>query len=117
MNQCKYCKVPIKEEAIVCSNCAAEVEKIIEKDEAVDALNTKFTIWNFSLFVSVILTIVAFSFTYLALNNDLSDTIGIISLFSLIIFLVSSIICAIAKKVFKNKIIKKVDELMRARHP
>jgi len=54
--------------------------------------------------------------TYATLENNWSDTLGIISLISLTIFLIASVIYAIAKFIYKKKIMKKVDEVMFERH-
>ena len=116
MNQCKYCKKPIPDEAIACNDCIDEVQHVIDTDEVVNKINSKFALWNFSLTCSCFFSVIAFIMTYATLENNWSDTLGIISLISLIIFLIASVICAIAKFIYKKKIMKKVDEVMFERH-
>ena len=106
MNTCKFCGCLINENATVCEKCEKEIQNLIDNDEQISKINTNYAVAGMMTAFFGWLSMISIAMIYCTLQHNWSDTIGIISLFMLMVSLPIFIILCIVRPIIGRKIIR-----------
>ena len=112
MNVCQYCKAPIGEGEKVCENCAKKIEILFDTEEVIEKFNIRYTIWNLSLCTFLVLSALTAILAIVGFYNNLSNIFCFITIGLYTLNIIASLVCEIFRYKFKDKILKRIDELM-----